>query len=525
MTKIKILIVGDSKKNAEAIAKIIKNEQVEIFATTSEEEALDLIANNEFGLALLDVEMPKITGFELAKIIRSVNHFKALPIIFITSQPNDSRLIFEGYQTGAVDLLFKPLDVNMVRAKVQIFVEMAKQRELLQRHVRELQQLRIEADVASLAKSQFLANMSHEIRTPLAAVMGFAELATRNEVSSADKNEFASAVKRNGLLLMRLIDDILDLSKIEANKLEFEHTDFDLNEVLLDVDSNMAYRARENNVTMTFNLPKTVECKYVSDPVRIKQILLNIIGNAIKFSQGGKVDVDVNLQPQKNDLDRLIIRVKDTGVGLTPEQAVRLFQPFAQADSSTTRQYGGSGLGLVISKQIACALGGDIKLVSSKPGKGSLFEIQMTLKRDALLINSKTKSQTAKDNQNTKSRSLEGYKILAVDDSPDNLALLKHYLKESGIELSLVDNGATALDEVAKKNFDLVLMDVQMPLMDGHETTAKMRKLNFNKPIIALTAHALQSEHEKCRQAGCDSVLTKPISKVKLIEQLNNYLH
>jgi signal transduction histidine kinase/ActR/RegA family two-component response regulator len=473
--------------------------------------------------------MPETTGFELADIIRSVKKFKALPIIFLTAQQEDSSLIFKGYQSGAVDLLFKPLDPNIVRAKVQMFVELAEQRALLQTQVAELERLRVDAESANLAKSQFLANMSHEIRTPLAAVMGFAEIITRGRSSREEMEVCSSAVKRNGDLLMRLIDDILDLSKIEANKLELQSIPFNLDELLHDVESTMSFRANENGVTLDFHFPEECKRQYISDPVRIKQVLLNVIGNAIKFTPQGLVKVDVQLENDSTHridrriVDRLSISVTDEGIGLSSQQVEKLFHPFAQADASTKRQFGGSGLGLYISRQIARATGGDIRLTKAKLGEGSTFAIDLVLQRS-------DEAEKVSNVQPTPSVPLtgknyfKGRQILAVDDSPDNLTLIDVFLEDSGASITFAENGMKAIAEARKNDFDLILMDVQMPGMDGHETTEEIRRMNFKKPIVALTAHALRTEHDKCRQAGCDSVLTKPISRDKLVEHLRRYL-
>lgn len=532
MTKVRILIVDDHIENIDALSRLIEGEEVEIFSAVNADGALELVSKHEFGLALLDVQMPNITGFELAKIVRGVKRFKTLPIIFVTAHQESSAVLFEGYQSGAVDLLFKPLNPNIVRAKVKIFVELAQQKMLLQLQVRELERLRVQADSANFAKSQFLANMSHEIRTPLAAVIGFADLLTRDQITREEKEECSSAVKRNGVLLMRLVDDILDLSKIEANKLEPEQTIFDLNELLSDVNTTMSFRAQENGVQLKLQQPSFEKEKFISDSVRIKQALLNIIGNAIKFSPGGSVQVNFSLKPQliKNsegaEFQTLFIEVMDTGVGLSAEQIEKLFRPFSQADESTKRQFGGSGLGLVISREIARALGGDIRLASSEIGKGSIFEIEFLLKRaDEITLSTEKINKRLPDTATFSVAFLKGRKILAVDDSPDNLKLLSHYLKNSEVQMTFAENGMQAISEVENNKFDLILMDVQMPGMDGHETTAEIRRLNFKNPIIALTAHALKSEHEKCREAGCDDVLTKPVSQVKLLEKIHSFLN
>lgn len=530
--KTKILIVDDYRENVEALSQLIASENVETYSAMNADEALELVSSHDFGLALLDVQMPGTSGFELAKIIRSVKRFRSLPIIFVTAHQQDSSVIFEGYKNGAVDVLFKPLDANMVRAKVQMFVELAQQKELLQTHVRELERLRIEAEAANIAKSQFLANMSHEIRTPLAAVMGFSELIAKGQVSNTDKGELVAAIERNGNLLLRLIDDILDLSKIEANKLEFERVEFNLAELLRDINSTLSFRASEKGLALEFIYPEDTESKYVSDSTRIKQVLLNIIGNAIKFTSVGTVRVQARISKVSRkdgvteQFDHLIVEVTDQGVGLTKDQAERLFEPFRQADPSTRRQFGGSGLGLVISRQISRALGGDIKLKSSVPGKGSTFVIDLMLERlgsENQVAKAKPTQQLA-PTQEASVLDLAGRKILAVDDSPDNLTLISLFLQDTHADITYVESGLKAINQVRTENFDLILMDVQMPVMDGHETTEEIRRLGYSGPIIALTAHAIKSEHDRCRRAGCNEVLTKPVNRLALLETMKAFL-
>lgn len=532
--KTKILIVDDYKENIEALSELIASDDVDVYSAMNADHALELITQHDFGLALLDVQMPVVSGFDLAKIIRGVKKFRSLPIIFVTAHQQDSAVVFEGYLSGAVDLLFKPLEPNMVRAKVRIFVELAQQRQLLQSHVRELERLRLEAEAANIAKSQFLANMSHEIRTPLAAVMGFAELIARGTSSREETEECIEAVRRNGKLLLRLIDDILDLSKIEANRMELEQTEFDLSDVLHDIQSTLSFRAQERGIALTFDVQTTGKTLYKSDPTRVKQVLLNIIGNGIKFTSNGTVAVTVKVEAEQSDAlqhdshDMLTVRVTDQGVGLTSEQAERLFQPFGQADPSTRRHFGGSGLGLVISRQIARAMGGNIRLLDSKPGQGSTFEIQLSLERsaqpamsDVAISRAARRASGIEDAEDL--ATLMGKRILAVDDSPDNLTLIAMFLRDSGAELSYADSGNKAIGEVKKQDFDIILMDVQMPGMDGHQATEEIRKMGFKKPIIALTAHAIRSEHDKCRKSGCNAVLTKPITRANLLKGLYEY--
>ena len=385
MSKVKVLIVDDYRENITALANLIEAPDIEVFAAANANQTLDLLTQHEFGLALLDVQMPEMDGFQLSKLIRGVKRYRKMPIIFVTASSQDSSVVFQGYESGAVDVLFKPLNPHAVRNKVRVFVELARQRTQLESQVQELEQLRIEAESANVAKSQFLANMSHEIRTPLGAVLGFSELIGRDQVEAEERESCLEAIRRNGKLLLRLVDDILDLSRIEANRLEFERVAFDLQEVLQDVESTLFFKAQEKGIELRLTRPNLGGVRHVSDPARLKQILLNVIGNAVKFTAQGRVDVLVEIEPDGSrgpiPGDWLRIRVSDEGIGMTIEQTERLFRPFTQADPSMRRNFGGTGLGLVISRQIARALGGDLKLTATAPGQGSTFEILVRLER------------------------------------------------------------------------------------------------------------------------------------------------
>lgn len=524
MTKTKILIVDDYKENIEALANLIDAPDVEIHSTLKPEEALDLLTHHDFGLALLDVQMPTISGFELAKLIRGVKRFRQIPIIFVTAHQENSSVIFQGYETGAVDLLFKPLNPQVVRSKVRVFVELHQQKVLLQTHVQELEKLRVQADAANIAKSQFLANMSHEIRTPLAAVLGFADLIAKDELTSNERAKCVSSIERNGDLLLRLIDDILDLSKIEANRLELEKTNYDLKDIIHDVEATLSFKAASRGVELSFEILDEFNYQHFLDPLRLKQVFLNIVGNGIKFSPKGRVQVEISLTRFKDDNDLLRVQIKDQGIGMTQEQIERLFQPFGQADASTKRQFGGTGLGLIISRQIVRAMGGDIRLITSAPNLGSTFEITAILERAKSHKEIETKSGAKTMSDKNSTLDLSQKHILAVDDSKDNLILLEMFLRTTGVKLTFAENGRKAVEALDNKDFDMILMDIQMPSMDGYEATETIRKKGYEKPIVALTAHATRAEHDKCLSSGCDDVLVKPIGKNNLIALLNRFL-
>lgn len=416
-------------------------------------------------------------------------------------------------------------DLQELLKKTQALAdELQQHRNMMEQQVDELEKLRVAAEGANVAKSIFVANMSHEIRTPLASVMGFADLIARGEVPPHELESCSASIRRNGNLLLRLIDDILDLSKIEANRIEMEKTDSSLSELLEDIESTLSFKAREKGIQLRFDSPKGLEKNYVFDQIRLKQVLLNVIGNAIKFTARGEVAVTTEVQPSTDSSDVIRFTVKDQGVGIELDSMERLFQPFGQADASVKREFGGSGLGLVISRRLANAMGGDVRVVSSVVGQGSVFEITVMLERSSKTAISKSLRKKAAQETRAIEVDLSQKRILAVDDARDNLILIEMFLRNTKAELVYAHNGLEALEAFKKQKFDLVLMDIQMPKMDGLEATEELRKLDKNVPIIALTAHASQTDYDSCLKVGCNEVLLKPMNRNHLIEVVQKSL-
>jgi signal transduction histidine kinase/DNA-binding NarL/FixJ family response regulator len=395
-----------------------------------------------------------------------------------------------------------------------------------------LQQARADADAANRSKSDFLANMSHEIRTPMTAVIGYADLLLEPGQSASERMNHVNVIRRNGRHLLSVINDILDLSKIEAGQMCVERVECSPCQVLGEVASTMRVRAAEKKLRLEVTLDGKIPERIHSDPTRLRQILINLAGNAIKFTDEGWVRVTARLiDPPDASEPRMAFTVTDTGVGMDANQIDRLFKPFAQGDSSTTRRYGGTGLGLTISRQLAKALGGDVH-VESAPGQGSRFTVAIGVGPLAGVRLLSRCSEALADLRSSGSRGpniqLNG-RVLLADDGFDNRQLLTHFLTRAGAEVVCVENGRLAYEAVgaaAKTDmpFDLVLMDMQMPELDGYGAAAKLRAAGFELPIIALTAHAMAEDRAKCLAAGCTDYLSKPVDKTLLVETAAKYM-
>jgi len=408
--------------------------------------------------------------------------------------------------------------------------ELRQHQELLEARVRartrELEEALEAVEASNRAKSSFLANMSHEIRTPMTAILGYADLLVDPGQTAEERLDCVQTIRRNGKHLLAIINDILDLSKIEAGKMTVEKIECSPWRILEDVASLMNHRALEKGLSFSLRnlspLPEIVR----TDPTRLRQILMNLVGNAVKFTDQGQIRVEARvIDPDAADA-ALEFRVIDSGIGITPQQREKLFQAFQQADDSMSRRFGGTGLGLIISKRLATMLGGDLT-VESEPGKGSTFVASVSVGSLAgvRMVASPDQAERSARHGSVAVPKAIGLRVLLAEDGPDNQRLISAILSRAGMEVTVAENGRVAMERAlaawrSDDAYDAILMDMQMPELDGYSAASLLRHEGYPGLIIALTAHAMSGDREKCLEAGCDDYATKPVNRVALIQTI-----
>jgi two-component system, sensor histidine kinase len=515
----RVLVVDDDPILREFAISHLTSPSMEVCVAEDGLIAMEALRKGDFDVALVDLDMPNINGFELMEAMARDPRLMGVPVVVITGR-DDMEAIDLAFAAGATSFVVKPINWRLITHQLAYVLRNS-------RSEAAIRQARAAAESASRAKSVFLANMSHEIRTPLNGVIGLAGALGRTELSG-EQFEMVSLIRQSGQTLERFLTDILDVSKIEAGKLSLEVDTFDLHEAIEAAVHLMQAAANEKSLRFSLTFGTNARGLFKGDAVRIRQIVSNLASNAVKFTKEGGVTIQVEVREPENDGEAatLVIKVSDTGIGFDSEARARLFHRFEQADGSITREFGGTGLGLSISKALTEMMGGTIS-VMSVPNEGSSFMVKLPLSRlmslDTFDIRSETQPATVTPPTTDEIEPSRLLRILLAEDHPTNQRVVAMILQPYGVDLTVVENGVKALEAFEAGKFDVVLMDMQMPEMDGLKATQAIRVLELTAqlprtPIAMLSANAMNEHVEQALDAGCDVHIAKPVTPEALVK-------
>jgi two-component system sensor histidine kinase/response regulator len=513
--RMKVVLIDDDEDDTKLVKDLLATSELssfEVECISNAAAGLAAIQKQDGAIYLLDYRLGAVTGLDILEQVKPL--MLERPIILLTGI-GDRETDLAAMEAGAWDFLTKDgLTAESLERSIRYCLYRADDLEML----RSAEKAKLERDVAEAAtqaKTEFLAHMSHEIRSPLTAILGFTKLALDRSCSQAERFEFLEIIKRSGDHLLEVVNDILDVSKIEEGCLELESTNFEWTVPVNDVVSILRRSAEIKGLKLDVEIEEGLRQQMAGDAHRFRQILFNLLNNAIKFTSHGFVILKVSKSSVGGCLS---FDVVDSGIGMSEAEKTKIFQPFTQGNATLSRRYGGTGLGLSLSKTLAEALGGTLSLERSSSDGGSTFRLILPFSLEHI-GNQLLPPNVAHCIEVEKE---ERIKVLVVDDSPENRLLVKHFLKSEDIDLKFACDGQSGIDAAQSEEFDVILMDIQMPVVDGYEATRRLRNSGYSRPIIALTAHALTAERDRVLSSGFSGFVSKPIQPAVLIATLRN---